>query len=171
MHQTSTVTHPKLKLEESVNELKKHAQQRYRIRIPLSTRLATNTQQHQISCFQLQYALQTDPMNILVLDCRESCVYQAGHIISAINIPTSTSSSLVTAKALEQSLESYEDRIYFRQREFVNAVVLYSDNMNEEYVLSDVIVHDSNIMLHTVYNALKTEGLAKTILFLSGMCV
>lgn len=134
-----------------------------------------------ITCFQLQHLLQTEPMNLLIIDCREACeLFEESHIISAIHFPSigmEEEEQTLTPRFIEQFLISFEDRILFRQREFVKYVVLYDHyfeleendgrnvnlNYNEELCEADGHGH-----MYRMYRALKKEASAKNIVFLEG---
>jgi protein-tyrosine phosphatase len=115
--------------------------------------------------------LRTDPMSVLILDCREKReTFELGSILSAIHVPPLTRTEQeLTPSIVEKTLSSYEDQIFFRQREFCR-VVLY-DHYDRDFTFQNDVVIDELIAedrLYAMFLMLRQEALTSEIRYLKG---
>lgn len=108
-----------------------------------------------ITCQELVLCLRTEPMSVLVLDCRDKEQYDVGHVLSALNVPQFEQD--ITPPQLEKLFTSYEEQIFFRQREF-SRVVLYDQYEEQE----------PDERLDTIFEMLRQEALTSQVFYLKG---
>jgi protein-tyrosine phosphatase len=133
---------------------------------PSRRKTMLSTTMEPITCEQLMEALRTDPMSTLVLDCRDNKEsFNVGHIISALHVPSFQNNT--TPTTLEKSFPSYEEQIFFRQREFC-CVVLYDDQYNRS-IENDVVIDDiADDRLYALFRILREEALTAQVRYLKG---
>jgi protein-tyrosine phosphatase len=95
----------------------------------------------------LEEILKSDPLSIVLIDTREQTDYTSGHILTSINIE-----KLHDKIKVENNFESYDSKLFFRQREYL-PVVLYGGVFPE--------------FIFDLYKILKEENLAKQVFMLS----
>lgn len=169
-----------------------------------------------ISMGQVKQRLQTDPLNILLLDARPKQEFELNNIISSVNIDPialfesfqeqfqsfqqsaetkflpfaslqmllvdSMYKSIVNSLVKQavhhfenQKMMNYEDRVFFRQREYCT-VVLYANNHHLKkiyqehysYVTESTKIEIEDESIVNILHILKKEGLCKEVLILDG---
>lgn len=99
-----------------------------------------------ITSKDLSSLLLQNPSNILLLDTRESFEFLENNIITSINLR-----EIKNEAKLEDNFTSFDDKLFFRQREFCK-VVIYDNSISKEAIL--------------IYNLLKKEGMSQEIYIL-----
>lgn len=99
-----------------------------------------------ITSKDLSYILKQNPFDICLIDTRELKEFELNHIITSINLR-----NIKNQEKLEYNFTNFDDKLFFRQREFCK-VVIYDNSITEETIF--------------LYNLLKKEGISKEIYIL-----